>query len=292
MHQGRTKSTTQIGILFVGMLFAMLPNLASAKDKTPRDEAEAIQWAQEALKAGYYKNIRVEPQYILFSTTNNNFGIALARIVSTSTTWDKADGYPHSYVHWQDYAHDQAEYVSWSSGLLGTGGIGHSDKFKAALDFLVASARELSATQYANEFADFKPQAKAWREAATKLVMPDAAHEHQVLAEYAIKEKDTDKAIAEYAAALSVFPTWPEGQYNLATLAGEKKFYGMAILHMNEYLELTPDSPDAQAAKDSVIIWRDKLQTAWANSNIRTASGETSTQPKGAAFQPVGDKQK
>jgi hypothetical protein len=29
---------------------------------------------------------------------------------------------------------------------------------------------------------------------------------------------------------------------------------------MKEYLELAPDSSDAQAAKDSVIIWKDKLQ--------------------------------
>ena len=288
MHQSRTSFAKQIGIFFAGMLLAMLPNLASAKDKTPRDEAEAIQWAQEALKAGYYKNLRVDSQYILFSSTNGNFGIALARVVSTSTSWDKANGYPTSYVRWQDYAHDQPEYVSWSSGLLGNGGLGHSEKFKAALDFLAANARESSAALNASEFAKFQPQAKAWREATTKPLMPDAAHEHQVLAEYAIKEKDTDKAMAEYAEALSIFPTWPEGQYNLATLAGEKRLYGTAILHMKEYLELVPDSPDAPAAKDSVIIWHDKLQTAWARSNIHTASGQASAQPT-AAFQPVGD---
>jgi hypothetical protein len=28
---------------------------------------------------------------------------------------------------------------------------------------------------------------------------------------------------------------------------------------MKEYLVLAPDSPDAQAAKDSIIIWNDKL---------------------------------
>jgi tetratricopeptide (TPR) repeat protein len=62
----------------------------------------------------------------------------------------------------------------------------------------------------------------------------------------AFKEKDTEKAIREYIAALDVFPTWPEGQFNLTTLAGEKKYYELAVLHMKEYLELTPNSPDAQ----------------------------------------------
>jgi len=40
----------------------------------------------------------------------------------------------------------------------------------------------------------------------------------------------------------------------------------VATLHMKEYLELTPDSPDAQAARDSMIIWRDKLKTVLADS--------------------------
>jgi hypothetical protein len=31
------------------------------------------------------------------------------------------------------------------------------------------------------------------------------------------------------------------------------------VLHMKEYLALSPDSPDAQAAKDSMIVWKDKL---------------------------------
>jgi len=95
-----------------------------------------------------------------------------------------------------------------------------------------------------------------------KPTMPEAAREHQVLAEFAFKEKNVDKAISEYMAALAIFPTWPEGQYNLATLAGEKKMYQMAIQHMKEYMDLAPDSPDVQAAKDSVIIWKDKLQSA------------------------------
>jgi hypothetical protein len=72
-------------------------------------------------------------------------------------------------------------------------------------------------------------------------------------------------------AALDIFPTWPEGQFNLATLAGEKKYYELAVLHMKEYLELVPDSPDAQAAKDSIIIWRDKLSTLMAQEDSAPA---------------------
>ena len=90
---------------------------------------------------------------------------------------------------------------------------------------------------------------------------PGPAREHQVLAEYAFKEKNADKAISEYMAALSIFPTWPEGQFNLATLAGEKHFYETAVFHMKEYLELVPESSDAQSAKDAVIVWKDRLNS-------------------------------
>jgi hypothetical protein len=55
------------------------------------------------------------------------------------------------------------------------------------------------------------------------------------------------------------FFNWPEGQFHLATPCGEVKHYQCSVLHMKEYLELAPDSPDAQAAKDSIISWKDKL---------------------------------
>jgi predicted TPR repeat methyltransferase len=89
--------------------------------------------------------------------------------------------------------------------------------------------------------------------------MPEPAREHQVLAEYAFKEKNTDKAMLEYTEALKIFSTWAEGQFNLATLCGEAKHYQCAVLHMKEYLALAPESTDAQAANDSIIIWNDKL---------------------------------
>jgi tetratricopeptide (TPR) repeat protein len=140
----------------------------------------------------------------------------------------------------------------------------HMQRFRAALDYLAAAARQQVKTQYDAQYQQFETQLKPWREAALKPAMPEAAREHQVLAEYAFKEKDEEKAIREYMAALAVYPTWPEGQFNLATLAGEKKYYELAVMHMKEYLELVPDSPDAQAAKDSIIIWRDKLSTLMA----------------------------
>lgn len=230
--------------------------LALGRQKGPRDQEEAIDWAQTALAKDGYRNIQVNSQYILFADAKGGYGIALARIVSTS---EEASGYVWR-VFWQDYARDQRDAIVISPRYV--------DKFKEALDYLATNARQESATNDARELAGFQAQAKNWREAAVKPAMPEAAREHQVLAEFAFKEKNVDKAVSEYSAALSIFPTWPEGQYNLATLAGEKKMYEVAIQHMREYLEMMPDSSDSQAARDSIIIWKDKLQSALANSTL------------------------
>jgi tetratricopeptide (TPR) repeat protein len=263
--------------LIVGLVaYGLASQCAFARGpEVPRDQAEAIKWLEDGLKHAGMVNINVNSQYVLFADgAKNSYGIALARVISSevSSRPEMRDGFPHSYVTWQDYAHDKPESVSWVSRLLGNGGIADAKEFKSALDFLSAAARNEFEAKATSEFAQFQVAAKTWRETALKPTMPDAAHEHQVLAEYAFKEKDTDKAINEYIAALDVYPYWPEGQFNLATLAGEKKLYAIAVLHMKEYLELMPDSPDAQAAKDSVIIWRDKLQTLQTavNSNVGT----------------------
>ena len=157
----------------------------------------------------------------------------------------------------------------------GVKGQKNSERFAAAVEYLSGEARQKTQVEIDNDWAHFQVQLKALREPTTKPAMPEAAREHQVLAEYAFKEKNTDKAMLEYTEALKIFSTWPEGQFNLATLCGEAKHYQCAVLLMREYLELAPDSPDAQAAKDSIIIWNDKLSAFRA----ATAQESATTQP-------------
>ncbi len=105
----------------------------------------------------------------------------------------------------------------------------------------------------------FQQQLAGYQAATDKPKMPDEAHVHEVLAKNAIDEKNLDKGIDEYEAGLEIFPTWPEGQFNLAFLCGESGDYYCAVEHMQDYLELVPGAPNAQAAKDKLIIWKDKL---------------------------------
>jgi hypothetical protein len=265
-------------LLLAGAAATAQMSAKMGREKMPRDGAEASQWAQDALAKSGYRVNKIDSQYILYGNTQGDYGIALARVVSTSAEY--SGGYTWR-VFWQDYAHENREAMEIAPRQL--------ERFKGALDFLAANARQEASERDEQELAQFQAQAKAWREAAVKPTMPEQAREHQVLAEFAFKEKDVDKAINQYLAALSVFPAWPEGQYNLATLAGEKKFYVVATLHMKEYLELMPDSPDAQAAKDSIIIWRDKLQTVLASS---TVNAEPQAGQRKGGFLQVKDKQK
>jgi tetratricopeptide (TPR) repeat protein len=225
------------------------------EDLQPEDQAQARQWVEEGLE--HFKNVKIVDQYIFYSDAQNTYGITLPRVYWTNYTEKTVNGYLCALVQWRDYALDPQ--IAFVQERLTRGNEKHLQRFKAALDYLSAAAyRQVKSRQDAG-FEQFKGQAKAWREAAAKPAMPESAREHQVLAEYAFKEKNVDKAVKEYSSALDIFPTWPEGQFNLATLAAEKNYYLVAILHMKEYLELVPESGDAQAAKDSIIIWNDKM---------------------------------
>jgi len=110
-----------------------------------------------------------------------------------------------------------------------------ADEFANALNWLVSHGgeergrgRELTTEQFANAAAQ-------WRALTPKPPMD------------------------EYDAALDAYPTWPEGQFNAALLCGETGDYEEAIQHMHNYLTLAPDAPYAPAARDKIVVWRDKL---------------------------------
>lgn len=239
------------------------------KDAELKNPAEAANWIQEALRS--FSNVKVTGSFILYQERNQSYSIALPRIANVSYTEQKGSSYPYC-VFWRDYASDGPTHICW-----GIRRHKESERFAAAIEYLSAEARQTNQAEIDADWAHFQAQLKAWREATTKPLMPEPAREHQVLAEYAFKEKNTEKAMLEYTEALKIFSTWPEGQFNLATLCGEAKHYQCAVLHMKAYLELTPDSPDAQAAKDSIIIWKDKLaafRTAIAQETPTAQSGK------------------
>jgi regulator of sirC expression with transglutaminase-like and TPR domain len=63
-----------------------------------------------------------------------------------------------------------------------------------------------------------------------------------------------------YEAGLALYPTWPEGHFNAALIAAELGDYTDAAEHMQSYLELLPNAPDAHAARDQLDLWQLKAK--------------------------------
>lgn len=121
-------------------------------------------------------------------------------------------------------------------------------------DALWANSPEIRAEQQA-----FRQQVTAWRAAGSKVDPPDEAQRDFVIAQEAFKDKNFQHQADELEAALKVYPTWPAEQSDLAVILGALGRYSDAIQHMQMYLDLIPDAPDAQRAKQQIWIWQDKL---------------------------------
>lgn len=112
----------------------------------------------------------------------------------------------------------------------------------------------------ASSFVEFQQKAQAWRQLKAKPELPPEVRRYRLLAEDAIRHREFEKAIDYYEQGLAIEPLWPQGQYNAALLYAEMKEYRDAELHMKRYLELVPDAPDAQAARDQMIIWQSRME--------------------------------
>ncbi len=106
----------------------------------------------------------------------------------------------------------------------------------------------------------FTQRAAAWRALASKPPVPEEVRVQRLLAEDAVKQNKPGEALNRYETGIELYPTWPQGRFNAALSAAELGFYTEAVEHMQAYLELVPDAPDAQAARDQVAIWQFKAK--------------------------------
>jgi len=109
-------------------------------------------------------------------------------------------------------------------------------------------------------FARFKERADAWRVLPQSPPLPEEARRYEVLAKNAISTKEFKKAGDYYEKGLAIYPLWPKAQYNAAVIFGELGVYDKAVSHMKRYLALCPYAKDAQAARDQMYIWEEKLR--------------------------------
>jgi regulator of sirC expression with transglutaminase-like and TPR domain len=130
-----------------------------------------------------------------------------------------------------------------------------AESFAAAFNALRAFAKDPNAP-----LRTFTQRAAAWRALATKPPIPDEVRVQRMMAEDAFKANKPDEALHYYEAGVLLYPTWPEGNFNAALIAGDLGYYAAAIEHMQAYLELVPEAADAQAARDKILIWQTKAK--------------------------------
>jgi len=227
----------------------------AAEQKPPQDEAEAEKWIKEGLDSFSQRNLKfskTEQGFISISWTDSagKSAAMFPLLLNSITPVEKENGL--WTVHYT-FAGDKTDYWEHLASLE------HVERYRLGLLFLAHESEARWESLVAEKLPAFRAQADAWRELAEKPKMPDEAYRHKVLAEEAYRNKDLPKALAEYQLGIQAFPTWPEGQFNAALIAAELEIYRVAVVRMKEYLLLVPDAPDAQAAKDKIIIWQDKI---------------------------------
>ena len=114
------------------------------------------------------------------------------------------------------------------------------------------------AISHAAGLGDFHAQATTWRALATKPALAEGARILRLAAEDAFKRQKPDEALNDFELGVEADPTWAQGWFNAALLAGELGFFSDAVEHMQNYLELLPNATDAQSAREQIDLWKYK----------------------------------
>jgi tetratricopeptide (TPR) repeat protein len=141
--------------------------------------------------------------------------------------------------------------------------------FAAALNGMHASA-----IAYLANPTYFPQQAAAWRALTTKPALAEGARILRLAAEDAIKRQKPDEALNDFELGVQADPTWAQGWFNAALLAGELGFFADAADHMQNYLELLPDAADAKSARDQIDLWKYKAGQSLAAAQPAGAPGK------------------
>lgn len=108
--------------------------------------------------------------------------------------------------------------------------------------------------------AEFARRAALWRARDPRPPLSDAANRHRIVAEDATRARDYDGAIEGFEAALETDPTWPSGNFNLALLYEAVEDWEEAARYMRRFLLLEPDSDEAPAAREKIILWEGRAR--------------------------------
>ena len=85
--------------------------------------------------------------------------------------------------------------------------------------------------------------------------LPEDARKYALRGDVMTEQGKFEDAVKEYLQAVQAAPYIAKLYFNTAMIYGELKRHPQAISHMNTYLNLAPESPNARAAKDQIYKW-------------------------------------
>ncbi len=236
-------------------------SLWAAEVKAPKDMDEAHKWFQKEWEAVGYRDVKYAKDETGVSTVTYKSKDGHPRVLELAYIDEIHYNFDEQAKVWKvhyvlEVSDQPAEFDWW----VGNASKERAEQFFQGLWFMVRAAQDEWEAMVADKLAQFKDKAAIWRAMAEKPKMPEDAYAHKVLAEDAYKEKNLSKAMNEYVLAFKTYPMWPEGQFNAALIAEALHMYRVAYFDMQRYLLLAPDAPDAQSAKDKIILWKDKAK--------------------------------
>jgi tetratricopeptide (TPR) repeat protein len=137
--------------------------------------------------------------------------------------------------------------------------------------------------------AAFQVIATQYRAEKPKPPLPEEARKFRIQAEFAVQEKQFDRAVELYGKALAIAPWWPEGHFNRALILGQTRTYPDAIREMKRYLLLVPDAPDGRAAQDNIYQWEGVAEANTAAASEAAAKAMWTDANTGLVWQRVDD---
>jgi tetratricopeptide (TPR) repeat protein len=159
-------------------------------------------------------------------------------------------------------------FLSWGTWATrkGEADVSAAQSFAMALNILRLYSRDLTPPCFTNRdeqariWVEFQRRAAIWRALPYKPPISDEVRQQRLLAESEFKQQRFNEAAAAYETGLDINQLWPEGHFNVAMMYGELKQYDDAAWHMRCYLELSPNAPDAQEARDQILLWEGKAR--------------------------------
>ena len=256
---------------FIALLLSTALGAVAQAQATPHKPNEMSIWqARRTLTTkpnkvkvnGWYGPIRFSPDSFEYDVMNSKklpqtvrVDLATAPVVITNC-WRTQCRLSKSSVPKNTGLRDYLERFDWydlGPDTCSADCVHAAETFTAAFNNLRAFAKDTNAP-----LRTFSQRAAAWRALATKPPFPEEVRVLRLMAEDAVKGNKPDEALNYYENGIALYPTWPEGNFNAALIAGELGYYADAVEHMQAYLELVPDAPDAQAARDKILIWQVK----------------------------------